>query len=84
MQFSMIGITASSPRQEATHILAVPATIGNVSQDRTNIVRPGRPLKLDSSSSSYCSRHVGIYRILVADDIWISVLYQSIAASKEA
>ena len=68
----MIGITASSPRQEATHILAVPTTVSNVGQDRADVMRPGRPLKFNGPPGSYCSRDIGVDCILVADDIGIS------------
>jgi hypothetical protein len=56
------------------YILAVPSTVGDVGQDRTDVMRPSRPLKLDSAAGSYASRDIGIYCIFVADDVWISVL----------
>jgi hypothetical protein len=66
------GETPSLQKREETYTLAVAATVGDVGQDRTDGVRPGCPLKLDSLASSDCRGDVGVDRILVADDIRIS------------
>ena len=54
-------------------IFAVSAAVGDVGQDRADVVRPLSPLEFDGSACSDSRRDICVDCILVAGDVWVSV-----------